>query len=488
MQLKCLTNIESQTVDVVIVSVPWTETDTPLMAPASLKPIIEKAGLTSLCVDLNAEIYNLLRFHPLKTQALDFFYAGNRDLSVDNLIDELLNSTVEQILSWKPKYIGFSLFTYASRSFCRGLCERLKELSPKTTIIIGGVGALEQFTGPSTFADDMRELGLVDYHIRGDGEHSLYQLLIGNDQYPGINSPVWKEITNEELHLLPFPNYDDYDFSQYQKKLIGIHGSRGCVRSCTFCDYIANWTKFQWRTAESIFEEMLVQYKKYGIRYFKFSDALTNGNLKEFNKLIRLLADYNTSNPNEKIHWGGYYIFREQSANDDEMWNLIAKSGAVFLIVGIENLNEDIRYHIGKKFSNASIDYHLSQAKKHKIGMLLLLIVGYVTETVEHINFSKQWLEDHVEFKDVFQIQWDQSLGIFPNTYLMKNRDSLNIKLGPTPFSWINPVTGSNHALRDSWVKELETKSKELGYNVLDKVDNHYYLEQKLSAILDDND
>ena len=483
MLLKCLDNPESKTVDVVIATLPWTDTNTPLMAPAALKPAIEQAGLTSLCTDLNAEVYNIIQHHPNRSKILDFFFAGTRSDEVNAWINDFVESAVDQILQWKPKYIGFSLFTYASRSSCLEFCRRIKQLSPETKIVVGGAGCLESFAGPGTFAGELRMLGLIDYHIRGDGEHALYQLLIGNDSYPGINSETWREITNEELQQLPFPNYDDYDFSQYEKKLIGIHGSRGCVRACTFCDYIANWTKFQWRTAENIFEEMQTQYKKYGMRSFKFSDTLTNGNLKEFNKLIRLLADYNTANPTEKFYWGGYYIFREQSVNDDEMWELIAKSGAAFLVVGIENLNEEIRYHIGKKFSNASIDYHIAQAKKHKIGMLLLFIVGYVTETAEHIEFSKRWLEEHVEFKDAFQIHWDQTLAIFPNTYLDNNKDALKIQAGSQPHFWIGIENGSNHALRSSWAKELVDKSRALGYNVLDKVDNHYYLEQKLRAI-----
>ena len=483
MHLKCLESADRESVDVVLITVPWVNTNIPLMAPASLKPVIDQAGFSSLCTDLNGEVYNLVQAHPQRDQILEFFFANIKHPEVEPWIDEFLSSAVTQILSLQPKYVGLSLFTYASRSACFWLCEGIKKAAPDTVIIVGGAGCLESLTGPGTFAEELIDLGLVNYHIRGDGEHALYQLLIGNDQYPGINSPTWREITNEELHQLPWPDYGDYDFSQYERKVIGIHGSRGCVRACTFCDYIENWTKFQWRTAESIFEEMKTQYKKYGMRYFKFNDTLTNGNLKEFNKLIRLLADHNTANPADRLHWGGYYIFREQSANDEEMWETIARSGASFLVVGIENLNEDIRYHIGKKFSNASIDYHLAQAKKHRISMLLLFIVGYVTETQQHIEFSKKWLEDHVEFKDSIQIHWDQTLAIFPNTYLHRNKDKLGITLGTNPHLWINIETGTDQTVRARWIQELVAKSQELGYNILDKVDNHYYLEQKLSAL-----
>ena len=482
MILKCLDNPNNQTVDVVIATVPWTDTSMPLMAPAALKPSIERAGMTSLCVDLNIEVYNLTLAHPKLSSLIEFFFDGRGHPDVNDWLEDLLTSTASQILSWQPKYVGFSLFSYVSRNSCRWLCYYIKKLSPDTKIILGGPGCLEQFTGPSFFVDELLSLGLVDYHIRGDGENALYQLLTGNDQYPGINSPVWKEITKDELLDLPFPNYDDYDFLQYENTTIGIQGSRGCVRSCTFCDYIANWTKFHWRTGENIFDEMMTQYKKYGIRRFKFQDALINGNLKEFNNLIKLLAEYNNANPEEKFSWGGFYIFREQSVSDNEMWNNIAQSGAEVLTVGIENLNEDIRYHIGKKFSNASIDYHLAQAKKHKIKLLLLFIVGYVTEKVEHIEFAKKWLVDHVEYIDLLTIHWGGTLGIFPNTYLDANKDKLSIKVtGPQPNLWISTDNGSNPTMRAQWVNELVEKSKLLGYNVMEQVDNHFILEKMLN-------
>jgi len=483
MRFKCLDNPTSKSVDVVISTLPWTITDIPLMAPAVLKPIITKAGLTSKCVDLNVEVLNLTTAHPNKDHLIRFFFDGVGHQLINNWLEEMFESAANDILKWNPKYIGFSLFSYVSRTACQWLCYYIKQKNPNVKIIIGGAGCLEQFTGPSDFADTMLSSGLVDYHIRGDGEHALYQLLIGNDTYPGINSLVWKEINRQELEQIPLPDYDDYNFSHYKKKMLGIHGSRGCVRACTFCDYIANWTKFQWRSGQNIFDEMQSQYKKYGIRSFKFHDTLINGNLREFNILIQLLAEYNKQNPDEKFTWGGYYIFREQSANDDAMWETLAASGASVLMVGIENLNEDIRYHIGKKFSNASIDYHLEQALKHNIMTNLLFIVGYVTETQAHIDFAKQWLDNHTRFIDITSIQWGGSLGIFPNTYLERNKESLGVTMiGPKPNLWINQSVGSSPAVRAQWVKELADHSRKLGYNVLNDIDNHFILEQLINV------
>lgn len=484
MHIECLANPENKQVDVIVTTVPWTESSIPLMAPAVLKPMVEQTGLSCLAVDFNAEIYNITLTHPGKEHLIHFFFHGTGHPDVNEFLVDMIESTARGMLSWRPKFIALSLLSYVSRVAGEWLCYYIKKLSPETTIIIGGAGCLEQFTGPSTFADHMLERGLVDYHVRGDGEHAFQQLLLGNTSYPGINSATWKILTNEELDQLPYPDYTDYNFAQYSKRMMSIQGSRGCVRTCTFCDYITNWEKFQWRTGESIFQEMKLQYNKFGIRSFKFQDSLTNGNLKEFNKLIRLLAEHNQLNPKESFNWGGFYIFRNRSADDENMWDIIAQSGAEFLTVGIENLNEDIRYAMGKKFNNESITFHIEQARRCGIRLDLLFLVGYVTETQQHIENAKAWLDRHVQYQDNLLLTWGGTLGIFPNTWLDKNKTKMGVvMIDKFPNLWINPDIGSTPVLRARWAKELTEHSLKLGYDVQpDSLDTHWVLENMIKT------
>ena len=163
------------------------------------------------------------------------------------------------------------------------------------------------------------------------------------------------------------------------------------------------------------------------------------------------------------------------------MWKTLAASGADTLIVGIENINQDIRYAIGKKFSNESIDYHLDQAQKNNVRLRFLFITGYVNETQEHIDFAKSWLDQHTQYRDIISIQWGGGLGIFPNTYLDKNKTQLGIKMiGPKPHLWVNESIGSTPAVRAEWVNDLNTHSKKLGFTVVENLDNHFLIEQIL--------
>lgn len=482
MFFKCLDNPNNIQKDVVISTIPWTDSSIPLMAPASLLPIIESAGFTGKAVDLNVEVYNFTKNHSKKPELVNFFFHEYIDDDIKNIIFEMYKSIAEGILSFKPKIVGLSLFSYVNKHSAKWISYFIKKIDPYVTIIIGGAGCLDTFTGPSSFVQELLDSALVDYHIRGDGETALYEFLIGNRDYLGINTLEWKELEKEELRSLPTPDYRDYIFELYEKSVLPLVGSRGCVRACKFCDYIANWKKFQWRLAEDIFNEMVEQNKKYEIRYFKFQDSLTNGNMKEFKQLIELLSEHNRNNPENSFKWSGYYIFREATPKTSEHWEKLKESGAENLAVGIENLNEHIRYDIGKKFSNKSIDIHLKYAKKHRIRLHLLNIVGYVNETEKDIDFAKQWLRDHTEYKNILHIQWGGTLGIFPNTHLAKNFKSLGLKMiGDSPQSWINEETGSNPEVRARWVQELNDLSRELGYEVADNLDNHFLLETMIN-------
>ena len=475
---KCLENPNNEVRDVVIVTVPWTDSSMPLMAPAMLRPIVEKAGRSCLAVDLNVEIYHWTREHSEQQDLIRFFFDEFINSTTGPILHQMLLSIAQGIVSWQPKYVGLSLFSYVCQHSAKWIAYYIKKLNPNIKILVGGPGCLAAFTGPSEYIDTMLNQKLFDYHIRGDAEHSLYELLTGNVTFHGINSLKWKELDQEELRALPMPDYSDYNLEIYDKKALPIIGSRGCVRQCKFCDYIANWKKFQWRTADDVFNEMLHQSKLYNVNTFKFQDSLTNGNQKEFRRLIELLAEYNINNPDNQFTWSGYYIFRDVTVSSESDWELLRASGATTLMVGIENINEHIRFAIGKKFTNESIDFHFEQAKKYNILLVILNIVGYVNEVEADIDAAKQWLRDHVQYKDILMLQWGGTLGIFPNTYLSEHKEDLGIKMiGNQPSLWVNESTGSNPALRARWAKELQILSKQLGYSVADNLDNHFILE-----------
>lgn len=474
---------------IIIASVPWTDTQYPIMAPAAIKGILLSQGIDSFAIDLNAMIVSMLKTHPRRDSIIKFFLTEEVDRESKEDILSILDLMSTTILNHNPSWILLSLLTYLSQIATKWLCMQIRHQRPDAKIVIGGPGASVSLKSIDSFADSLIRQGVIDFYITGDAEESLLALLSGNTNFPGISSKVWNGIA--DLNQLPIPDFSDYDWSLYKSKRISITGSRGCVRDCTFCDIHEHWNRYQYRTGDNIFAEMIHQKEKYGINLFSFSDSLVNGNQKEFRRLIHSLAEYNAKNPKNQIKWTGSFIIRPKNLMQEKDWKLTADSGAIALSVGVESFVEHIRYHIRKKFSNDDLDFALQMGKKYHIPMILLMIVGYVTETQTDFDEQLKWVRMNRHFANhpVIGVQIGSGLGILPGTWLERNAKTLGITVGnPNVLQdWTNEDIGSTPALRMQWHKKLHDELKNNGFNSEYLRDNHVLIESYLNEKYDTN-
>jgi len=456
-------------VDVVIASLPYVETDAPLMAPALLKGIVDKTNLSSAALDLNIEIIHYLnKFDSSLQEKITrwFLYEENKTcLDTQSAITELVNFSADRILEYKPLWICLSLFCGTAKKFNLQLCKLLKQDKKFTgKIVIGGNAVFTDEKSKRPYGKLLQKAKLIDHYIVGDGEEPLYNLLTNLSTH-GVDQESFQIL--EDLSLQPFSNYDDYQWNLYTTKQIPMYGSRGCVRKCTFCDVHKLWKKFKKRDAEEVFKEMLFQIEKTNIRDFYFRDSLINGSISEFNKLMSLIADYN-SNTNDKITWSSFFIFRNQLQMTEQDWAAAGRGGANTLIVGVESLVDSIRYHMKKKFTNADIDFSLAMAKKYNINIVMLLIVGYVTETEKDFQSALQWLEDHVQYAKtpLKNIGVGGTLILTDLSELYENAEDFNITIGPSIHLWENKSINLDYQTRESRKRIFIDKATSLGYTV----------------------
>lgn len=467
---------------IIITSVPWTDTASPLMAPAILKGSLKKYGIESLALDLNAEIRNWVLAHDQKDGLLKFMITGEIQRSARNAVKDFIDRMANRILEHRPDWVAISLLTYLSQNSGKWLCFRLKQLAPDIKIVAGGPGISVALKGTERWGESMHRQKLIDYWLAGDGEKSLPELLLGTIDPSKTNTPDWEQL--EDLNALPLPDFDDYDWSLYSLKRVSIVGSRGCVRKCTFCDIHEHWSKYQWRSGENIFQEILHQKTKYGINIFSFNDSLINGNQQEYRTLIRLLSEHNTNHPDDKIKWAGSFIIRPKNQMKEIDWKMTADSGAVILNVGIESFVEHIRYHIGKKFTNDDLDFALEMALKYNIKFNLLMIVGYVTETQEDFDQALRWISDHKHLIDmpIDSVQIGSGLGILEGTWLDRNHNKLGIEIRDRTVTqdWVRKEINSTPELRMKWHQQIKDHLETNGYTVTYHIDNHMLIESRL--------
>jgi radical SAM superfamily enzyme YgiQ (UPF0313 family) len=407
---------------VVITTVPFIDDDTPIAAPAVLKASLQAHGIECVGLDLNIEIYNKIQHYPNKYLFLDFFYEQKINDEIVEELSKMLDFYAVELLSHNPDIIGLSLFSTNSQVFTAWLCAVLRQRAPDVKIIIGGPGLETLENSLFKFPDRIKKLGLIDDYITGDGETSLVEYVRGNGTYSGINTASWQP--NAEFDKLPIPDFSDYRFFKYPYAQLPIVDSRGCVQDCEFCDVISFWKKFQYLTAENIFGQMMFHIKNYSLYRFYFASSICNGNLREFKKLVKMIADYNeTVTANEHIHWIGSFIVRPAAQHKEELFELIKKSNG-FLLTGVESIIARVRIALGKKFDNNDLDHHLQMLKKYGIKTNLLMIAAYPTETLEDYETVKQWFRDHKEYANTTIDQVQLTLpGILAGTRLEKTID-----------------------------------------------------------------
>ena len=104
---------------------------------------------------------------------------------------------------------------------------------------------------------------------------------------------------------------------------------------------------------QNVFEEMVYQINKHGITHFAMRNSLTNGNMREFEKLLDLIVEYNQTHE-KQISWGGYFIIRNAKQHPERMWQKLSQSNGR-LWLGVESVIHNVRCNLGKKFTNEDI-------------------------------------------------------------------------------------------------------------------------------------
>jgi radical SAM superfamily enzyme YgiQ (UPF0313 family) len=418
--------------DIVIVNVPGIISLMPPAAPAVLKASVVQAGFTCKTIDFNARFYAEKN---IDIQNLETYFATGMNEEFHSVADQLVKHWAMEIISYGPKFIGISVFTYQNQTATRLFCKHLKENS-NIKIVLGGLGLIDGgILGAQSFAKDMLNQELADFYIKSEGERSLIELLKGNLSYSGINSDTFTQI--EDLDELPVPDYSNYEFDLYNTKLFPITASRGCVRSCSFCDIHDHW-KYRYRSGKSVAQEIITLSTQYGINNFAFTDSLVNGSLKEFQNFCSIIADENKSGKN--ITWTGQYIVRSATQLTEEYWKNLSEAGATKLSIGVETGSDSVRAHMNKKFTNADLDYTMEMLNKYNITCVFLMVFGYPTETEQDFQDTLDMFKKYAPLANTIinNINFGATLGILPGTPLYNNAHVYNLELDTHENNWIN--------------------------------------------------
>jgi radical SAM superfamily enzyme YgiQ (UPF0313 family) len=284
----------------------------------------------------------------------------------------VIGEDINDILDWKPDFIGYSLLTGSHRNlleFNQKLKKRLK-----FTSVFGG-------PHPTYFPEMANELG-VDYIVRGESEEVLKHLL---------SKPKEKVIFGklpENLDALPFPDHSlvyDHVPKERNNPIRHFLAARGCPFSCPYCYNNAGrklypgqkWVRY--RSPQNVIQEIKEVLKQYGGKYVYFQDDCFDADKKWLNNFLDIYQ--------KEIGLPFHCILRLDLLTEPIVKKL-KESNCTAVRCAVESGNDKIRYELLKRqMSREQILKSTKLLRKYDIKFVLQNILGLPGSTLK-IDFE----------------------------------------------------------------------------------------------------
>lgn len=327
---------------------------------------------------------------------------------------------------YEPKIVDYSLIENAEEKFQQDLKEFMpdflvanvatttletdlavfnvaKEILPNIVTIAKGAHFLTMNT------DVLYQCKALDLIMVGEVEQTLEEIL-EEKAYPEIKGLCYRDgfvakytgkrpfIKN--IDKIPFPARHLVDNSIFRrpdnnKVQAIVKVSRGCPHHCFFCLATpVSGAKVRMRSAENIIEEIKECVENYGIKNFLFWSDLFNADREWTLELCEKLIESGLD-----ITWSSNT--RADTA-DEEMADLMYKSGCRLVSIGVESGSQFVLDKIGKKITLNDVRNTVKIFKKAKVKIYNYFVIGLPWDdevTIEQtIQFAIELDSDFISF------------------------------------------------------------------------------------------
>lgn len=377
----------------VILTVPRVAALRPAAAPAIIKSLLTQRGLESRILDINLDFHTVQRNQWGESQwkIIDEYFF-NPSVVLPNEVNALYQQWIDQwvrtILDLESQWLFVSVFTWQAQIFTRDFLKAWRSAT-HTPVVIGGQGLIREengsFASCPSFAHELKKQGLIAHWIRGEIETTIDAFIAGKYDAPGIDSDIMAPVSDVNDH--PMMDFDDFEIVKYQSGyasgVLPMETSRGCIRSCVFCDIPSMHGGYRYKKGDRLADEMIHYYEKYQVKDFFFHDALCNGSVKDFRVFNqRLIAYYQDHElPDRAFKYSSHYIVRDQNLMPEKDFELMGKAGGETMVIGVESGSDRIKVQMKKGFTNADLDYNMAMFSRYGINAYFAIVVGFPTET-----------------------------------------------------------------------------------------------------------
>ncbi|MBI4335863.1 MAG: B12-binding domain-containing radical SAM protein, partial [Candidatus Omnitrophica bacterium] len=332
----------------------------------------------------------------------------NHDVRILDCIKEGMppSRLIKYIGRHRPDVVGIQCYTFDLNNV-REILSGVRHSNPGIVTVIGGphssaepVWTMRRFQRDLDYAfAGEAETGfvkLLDALERGDPAESLSGiegLVYREDSGVRVNPPRYED----DLDKLGLPAWDlirpqEYPPAQHGaffKKfpIAPIFVTRGCPFPCAFCaGKTVSGRSVRRHSRDYMLRQISILHKEYGIREFHIVDdnfTMDKAFAKDLLKgIIGLGLDISWAVPNG---------IRMETL-DDEILELMKKSGLYLISLGIESGSDRILKAMDKNLTTGKIIKCVRRIRAHKIPVAGFFILGYIGETrremEETIRFS----------------------------------------------------------------------------------------------------
>jgi len=248
-------------------------------------------------------------------------------------------------------------------------------------VVIGGIHA--------TFLPD-EALQFADYVVQGEAEYSflpLIRAIEAGEEPRGISGVAYwrngEKIYNQglekriDIDTLPIP---DITLLEHSEKMcsVPVITSRGCPYNCTFCCVTQMFgRRYRFRCTESVLKELT----RYPGRHIFFCDDNFTADPKRSKQLMREIIERDEI----KIKSWGAQV-RADAAFDDELIDLMSRSGCSIVYIGFESINPETLKAYNKQQTAEEIKESVKRFHEYGIRIHGMFVFGGDADTAESIR------------------------------------------------------------------------------------------------------
>lgn len=341
--------------------------------PYAISTILNNLGYETLVVNYSC----LITFNKFKkimdlSIGKDTLIVGFSASWFDSQKDLLPEAT-----SWEDKSLSINF----QQKNINPYIEYIKNINSNIKVILGG------FTAHSYI-----DQSLIDNIFIGFSESQIVDYI--NDLKANKTIP---RIINSDPKAAKFNfnsskiEYTKYDLLQ-PEEVLTIEFARGCIFKCSFCSFpmIGSKTKDYLKYQEIIYDELLNNYKKWGIKSYFIADDTFNDTVEKL-KLISEVIERLPFRPDF-----GAYIRIDLFAFHPEMVELLKKINIKFALYGLETWNSETSRIIKKGGSQENKIKALKLAKDcwgDDVFIWVSMISGLPNDTVTSLDEFILWYE-----------------------------------------------------------------------------------------------